>query len=69
MTTPTPTQVVFKHEDEIDGEPIGPMKLVFDDDAPIGLGQPYDPNRKVEWVTRTEALNAAKAANVPFKEV
>ena len=67
--TGEPTHVSFKHEGEVNGEPIGPAKLVTVADAGKTGGQPYDAKRRVTWVTRSEALAMAEAAGVPLREV
>lgn len=57
-------RVVFKHEDEVDGEPVGPVVVYsaaeLEEAARDGsIGVPYDPNRVERWVTRREALAVA----------
>ena len=57
-------RVVFKHEDEVAGEPVGPVVVYSAAELELAsregsLGVPYDPNRVERWVTRTEALAVA----------
>jgi hypothetical protein len=61
-------RVTFKHEDEVDGMPIGPLG-VFDEDSPP---QPraFDPNREPEpWVTLADAERVAEQHGVELEEV
>jgi hypothetical protein len=67
-------RVIFKHEDEVDGEPVGPvvvysladLRVDADDDGKIG--RPYDPNEVPRWVTRAEALAVAAELDVELEE-
>lgn len=62
--------VTWKEEDTIDGVAVGPVELT---DAPAPdahpvLGRPYDPDRKVRWVTRADALALAFEHGAEFRE-
>lgn len=58
----------FKHEDEVDGQPIGPVALT--DDEGRGVPRPFDPNRIAAntWVTLGEAQRFAHALGLQLEE-
>lgn len=64
----TPTAVLFKDEDEIDEQPVGPLGVFFPGEDPYAP-RPYDPDRKpARWTTRTYAVAVAASAGVPLRE-
>lgn len=60
MSEPTPIKVVFTHKH---GQPVGPMRVVFDDDDEDHPDQPSH-----EWTTRRNAVQVAEALGVPLEE-
>lgn len=53
------TRVIFKHEDEAEGIPIGPLGI-YEDGADPFTPRPFDPDRKPDpWVTITYAEEVA----------
>lgn len=65
---PQPVKVLFKHEDQMDGRPIGPMRLMFSDDDE-DTSRPYDPTRpRDEWVFLDHAQKMADTLGVPLEE-
>lgn len=65
--------VMFKHEDEVDGEPIGPAvgytQAELDEAAASGsIGVPFDPDRPQRWVTRAQAIAFASELGAEFRE-
>jgi hypothetical protein len=59
--------VTFKHEDEIDGMPVGPV-TIWDDDEPREP-RPFDPNREPQpWITLADAERAADELGVTLEE-
>jgi hypothetical protein len=55
-------KILFKEEDEINGEAVGPVHLCTDEGTPLGMPQAFregSPPRP--WVSRTEAEKIAKA--------
>lgn len=71
-TTPqdqrVPVAVVFKAEDEVDGEPVGPVGYRYAEENPPAL-IPYDPNRTpAPWLPRSQAVAMAAAERLPFIE-
>lgn len=65
-------RVIFKHEDEVDGMPIGPVTTI-ENEAPGEPGflhtRPYDPNERVEWKTLAEAEVIAAEQGVELEEM
>lgn len=57
--------VAFKHESEVDGDPIGPISF---DDGVTREPRVYNPNRKVVWFTLTQANHLADQLGVPLLE-
>lgn len=68
MSDPKPVRVRFKNEGDQGDDALGPMRLEFEDDD-ADTSQAYDPGRpRDSWVMRSEAVEIAKAAGVPFEE-
>jgi hypothetical protein len=73
VTTTAPNPVIalaFKHEAELDGQPIGPVTEIRDQD-PTAPQPPraYDPHRHREpWVTRAAAEARARDLGVPLRD-
>lgn len=60
------TRVLFKHEGEVDGVPIGPV-WVLPDGVPVA--RPFDPNREPDpWLTIHDATSLAQSLGVPLEE-
>lgn len=61
------TRVLWKNEDEVEGQPIGPVTLVLD--GQTRMSRPFDPNRPVDpWVTLAEARRIAAEYGVELEE-
>lgn len=65
--------IAFKDEDEIDGEPVGPVvgytQAELDESKRTGqIGVPYDPDRFQRWVTRSQAIALAQEVGADFRE-
>lgn len=58
--------VIFKHEDESRGQPIGPVWIRRGGEkTPAAV----DPEGHVAWFTRAKACKGAKTLKLPFFEV
>lgn len=71
--TPSPQRVpscvvvTFKHESDVDGEPIGAMGVLRVGESTVSR---FDPNAEAPmWVTRTSAVLYALGLGVPLREV
>jgi hypothetical protein len=67
--------MIFKHEDEVNGVPIGPLVEADVDDTGLPvrdtstIGVPFDPNRKPDpWVTLADARRTARKLGLPLYE-
>jgi hypothetical protein len=55
-------KILFKEEDEINGESVGPVHLCTDEGTPLGQPQAFREGAKPRpWVTQAEAEKIAKA--------
>ena len=64
--------MVFKHEDEVNGVPIGPLTegVLNDRGYPTGEARPFDPDREPDpWVTLPEARRTARQLGLSLYEV
>jgi hypothetical protein len=62
-------RVIFKHEDEANGEPIGPVYVIGNDVEPFEP-RPFDPDREPDpWVTLSQAQAIADEHNTDLEEV
>lgn len=64
-------RVVFKHENEVNGEPVGPVTIIENEEPGepgFLLGRPYDPDERPEWKTLTEAEAIAAEHGVELEE-
>lgn len=67
--------MIFKHEDEVNGMPVGPL-IESEVDAhgfpardSSTIGVPYDPDRKPDpWVTLSDAKRTARKLGLPLYE-
>lgn len=64
---PQVTAITWKHEDEIDGQMVGPMKVWREGDE--RGPRPFDPDREPEpWVTLAHARSVAQAHGMELEE-
>lgn len=64
----TPVAVQFKDEGHLDGDTIGPMRLLFAGEDAKRL-RPYNPDRKrAPWVTRDHAILVAANLGLTLQE-
>lgn len=63
--------LAFKDEDEVDGQPVGPvLAAVMKNGFPVVPPRDFDPNREpTPWVTLATARGIASAAGLPLIEV
>jgi hypothetical protein len=59
--------VVWKDEDEIDGEPVGPVGIYTRTSCDTLVPRPVDPTVP-RWVTRSQAISIAAEHNAEFRE-
>lgn len=63
-----PVAVQFKDEGDLDGDTVGPMRLLFEGEDPHRL-RPYRPDRKpTPWVTRDHAVLVAANLGLALQE-
>jgi hypothetical protein len=63
--------MIFKHEDEVNGVPIGPLTegTVNELGYPVGGLRPFDPDREPDpWVTLTDARRTARRLGLALYE-
>lgn len=64
---PDGTVVRFKHESDVDGEPVGPCDV---HSPGQDTSRVYDPNaERTPWVTLSEATARANRLNLPLREI
>jgi len=57
IVTPTPVRIAMKDEDEVDGEVIGPVRLIYPDGSEAALG----------WLRSSDALVIARTLRLSLE--
>lgn len=63
-----PVAVQFKDEGDLDGDTVGPMRLLFEGEDPHRARHYRADRRGVAWMPREHALAVATSLNVPLME-